>query len=102
MDSGKKGYERGGFILTMIPINKSTDTKGRPVYTYVDTDELSDEDHWLYNKLQDICKSKKFDRSTVVAARRDAMLILNGCSFRVDTKYWSDILGKSNVVGDDD
>lgn len=85
----------------MIPINKSTDTKGRPVYTYVDTDELSDEDHWLYNKLQDICKSKKFDRSTVVAARRDAMLILNGCSFRV-AKHWSDILGKSNVVGDDD
>ena len=80
----------------MIPINKSTDTKGRPVYTYVDTDELSDEDHWLYN-----CKSKKFDRSTVVAARRDAMLILNGCSFRV-AKHWSDILGKSNVVGDDD
>lgn len=101
MGSWKKGYERGRFILTMIPINKSTDTKGRPVYTYVDTDELSDEDYWLYNKLQDICKSKKFDRSTVVAARRDAMLILNDCSFRVDTKHWSDILGKSKAVCDD-
>lgn len=101
MDSGKKGYEKGRFILTMIPINKSTDTKGRPVYTYVDTDELSDEGYWLYNKLQDICKSKKFDRSTVVAARRDAMLILNDCSFRVDIEHWSDILGKSKAVCDD-